>query len=118
MPPNESLARRIARRRPCWSSQTANPQTLGLPSTRDRTTPRRSHRAQGALEPRIHTELGEASETITGTVRHVDAADIVRRASSQDRHGHEQLDSVDDAKGLAAVDLLSGVEILFSLAYR
>src|SRR5271163_4551230 len=61
---------------------------------------------EGAFEPRVAPELGEASGAVTGPVRHFDAADVVRRARGDDDHGYEEPEGVDDAEGLAAVDLL------------
>jgi hypothetical protein len=73
---------------------------------------------EGALEPGVAPELGEARGAITGTVRHGDTTEVVRRARRHDDDGHEEPEGVDDAEGLAAVDLLSGVKSLGFLAHR
>jgi hypothetical protein len=73
---------------------------------------------EGALEPRVAPELGEARGAVASSVRHRDAADVVRRARRHDDYGHEESESVHDAEGLAAVNLLSGVKSLGFLAHR
>src|ERR1017187_10250507 len=61
---------------------------------------------EGAREAGVAPELGEASEGFTSPVRYGDSADVVRDARRHDDHRHEEPQGVDDAEGLAAVDLL------------
>src|SRR5487761_2525180 len=73
---------------------------------------------EGALESSVAPQLGEASGAVPGTIGHVDSAGVVRGARRDDDHRHEKSEGVYDPEGLAAVDLLSGIETLGFLAYR
>ena len=73
---------------------------------------------EGALEPRVTPQLGEASGAHAGTVRHGDATDVVRRARRHDDHGHKESEGANDAECLAPVDLLTSVKTFCFFAYR
>src|ERR1700728_1916511 len=60
---------------------------------------------EGALEARVTPQLGEAGGAAAGAVGHGDPTGVVRGTCGHDHHCHEEPESVDDAEGLAPVNL-------------
>src|SRR5690606_37946205 len=65
---------------------------------------------ESALEPGVTPDLGESFRLRTGPVHARAATRVVRDVGGHDHDGDEQAERVDHPEGLAARDLLAGIE--------